>query len=48
MTEKSPVDYSGILSRSAALGFSLQIYFDFSGYNDMALGLALMMGSGCH
>jgi alginate O-acetyltransferase complex protein AlgI len=33
-----------ILSWSAALGFSLQIYFDFSGYTDMALGLALMMG----
>lgn len=28
----------------AALGFSLQIYFDFSAYSDMALGLALMMG----
>jgi D-alanyl-lipoteichoic acid acyltransferase DltB (MBOAT superfamily) len=33
-----------ILSWSAAIGFSLQIYFDFSGYTDMALGLALMMG----
>ncbi|HEY7383622.1 MAG TPA: MBOAT family O-acyltransferase [Beijerinckiaceae bacterium] len=26
------------------LGFTLQIYFDFSGYTDMALGLALMFG----
>lgn len=33
-----------ILSWSAAIGFTLQIYFDFSGYTDMALGLALMMG----
>jgi alginate O-acetyltransferase complex protein AlgI len=33
-----------IVSWSAAVGFSLQIYFDFSGYTDMALGLALMMG----
>ena len=27
-----------------ALSFTFQIYFDFSGYTDMALGLALMMG----
>ncbi|MBV9567020.1 MAG: MBOAT family protein [Hyphomicrobiales bacterium] len=26
------------------LAFSLQIYFDFSGYTDMALGIALMFG----
>jgi alginate O-acetyltransferase complex protein AlgI len=25
-----------------ALGYSLQLYFDFSGYSDMAIGLALM------
>ncbi len=28
----------------AALGYSLQIYFDFSGYSDMATGLASMFG----
>src|SRR5262249_20466116 len=28
----------------AALGFTLQIYFDFSGYTDMALGLGRMFG----
>ena len=28
----------------ATIGFSLQIYFDFSGYTDMALGLALLFG----
>ncbi|MBL0930421.1 MAG: MBOAT family protein [Alphaproteobacteria bacterium] len=27
-----------------ALAFSIQIYFDFSGYTDMAIGLALMFG----
>lgn len=27
-----------------ALAYSLQIYFDFSGYSDMAIGLALMFG----
>jgi alginate O-acetyltransferase complex protein AlgI len=26
------------------IGYAFQIYFDFSGYSDMALGLALMMG----
>lgn len=29
---------------TAALGYSLQLYFDFSGYSDMAIGLALMVG----
>lgn len=28
----------------AALGYTLQIYFDFSGYSDMAIGLALLFG----
>lgn len=28
----------------AVLGFTLQIYFDFSGYSDMAVGLGHMMG----
>jgi len=27
-----------------AIGFTLQIYFDFSGYSDMAIGLGLMFG----
>jgi len=27
-----------------AVGYTLQIYFDFSGYSDMAIGLALMFG----
>jgi D-alanyl-lipoteichoic acid acyltransferase DltB (MBOAT superfamily) len=31
---------------TAALAFPLQIYFDFSGYSDMAIGLALMLGFG--
>ncbi len=28
----------------AAIGFTLQVYFDFSGYSDMALGLARFFG----
>jgi alginate O-acetyltransferase complex protein AlgI len=33
-----------ILAWAAAVGFTLQIYFDFSGYTDMALGLARFFG----
>ncbi len=33
-----------ILAWSAALGYHLQIYFDFSAYCEMAMGLALMFG----
>jgi alginate O-acetyltransferase complex protein AlgI len=29
---------------AGALAYSLQIYFDFSGYSDMAIGLSLMFG----
>ena len=29
---------------SAAIGYSLQLYFDFSGYSDMAVGLAWLVG----
>lgn len=28
----------------AAVGYSFQIYFDFSGYSDMAIGLAMLFG----
>jgi len=38
------VPISFFLAWMAALGFTLQIYFDFSGYSDMALGLARMFG----
>src|SRR5262249_6952934 len=33
-----------IFAWAAAIGFTLQIYFDFSGYTDMALGLARFFG----
>ena len=33
-----------LLAWVAAIGFTLQIYFDFSGYTDMALGLARFFG----
>jgi alginate O-acetyltransferase complex protein AlgI len=33
-----------LLAWAAAVGFTLQMYFDFSGYSEMALGLARMIG----
>jgi alginate O-acetyltransferase complex protein AlgI len=33
-----------LLAWAAAVGFTLQIYFDFSGYTDMALGIARFFG----
>src|ERR1700686_3246883 len=33
-----------LLAWMAAIGFTLQIYFDFSGYTDMALGIARFFG----
>jgi alginate O-acetyltransferase complex protein AlgI len=33
-----------LLAWAAAIGFTLQIYFDFSGYTDMALGVARFFG----
>ena len=33
-----------VLSWMAAIGFTFQIYFDFSGYTDMALGIARIFG----
>jgi alginate O-acetyltransferase complex protein AlgI len=41
----APVNELGTLSAwIGALSYTFQIYFDFSGYSDMAIGLALMMG----
>ena len=37
-------DPTMIQSWLAAVGFTLQIYFDFSGYSDMACGVALLFG----
>jgi len=40
----SPVSYSAFENLMAVYGYTLQIYCDFSGYSDMAIGLALLMG----
>ncbi len=39
-----PTRYTGVENLLAIYGYSLQIYCDFSGYSDMAIGLALLMG----
>jgi len=36
--------YTGLATLGGLLCFSLQIYCDFSGYSDMAIGLALLLG----
>lgn len=35
---------SGVVALLAVYGFTMQIYCDFSGYSDIAVGVALMMG----
>lgn len=37
-------DLTVVSGWAAALGYSFQLYFDFSAYSDMAVGLALLMG----
>jgi alginate O-acetyltransferase complex protein AlgI len=37
-------DVSMVESWTGALAYTLQLYFDFSGYSDMAIGLALILG----
>ena len=39
-----PGDFAMFATWSYALAYSLQLYFDFSGYSDMAIGLAYMFG----
>ena len=40
----NPVGYTGVELLMAVLGFTMQIYCDFSGYSDMAIGLGSIMG----
>lgn len=39
-----PMAYSGFENLMAVYGYSIQIYCDFSGYTDMAIGIALLLG----
>ncbi|MDE7381997.1 MAG: MBOAT family protein [Muribaculaceae bacterium] len=40
----NPDMYTGIQTLMGVLGYTMQIFCDFSGYSDMAIGLALIMG----
>lgn len=40
----NPSGYSGLETMFAVLGYGIQIYCDFSGYTDMAIGIGKMMG----
>ena len=39
-----PSLYSGVENLMGVYGYTLQIYCDFSGYSDMAIGIALLLG----
>ncbi len=39
-----PELYTGVQALMGVLGYTMQIYCDFSGYSDMAIGIALIMG----
>lgn len=40
----SPQDFTGIEHIMATLAYTLQIFCDFSGYTDMAIGISLLLG----
>ncbi len=40
----APLLYTGLENLVGVYGYSLQIYCDFSGYSDMAIGIALLLG----
>jgi len=40
----APGAYSGFETLMGIIGYTMQIYCDFSGYSDMAIGIALIMG----
>ena len=40
----APAIYSGFENLMAVYGYGLQIYCDFSGYTDIAIGVAMLMG----
>lgn len=40
----NPALYSGFENMMGCIGFTVQLYCDFSGYSDMAIGLAMVLG----
>lgn len=41
---ENPLLFSGFENLFALFGYSLQVYADFSGYTDIAIGIAMLMG----
>ena len=41
---ENPLLFSGFENFAAIFGYSLQVYADFSGYTDIAIGVAMLMG----
>ena len=41
---ENPALYSGFENLMGVYGYAMQIYCDFSGYSDMAIGIALLLG----
>lgn len=41
---ENPSLYTGFENAMGVMGFTIQLYCDFSGYSDMAIGLALLLG----
>lgn len=44
MIFNNPGAFDGVQTLMGVLGYTMQIYCDFSGYSDMAIGIALIMG----
>ena len=44
IVHEAPANFSGAENLLAMYGYSFQIYFDFSGYSDIAIGIALILG----
>jgi D-alanyl-lipoteichoic acid acyltransferase DltB (MBOAT superfamily) len=40
----TPALYSGVEVLAGVFGYALELYFDFSGYSDIAIGAALLLG----
>lgn len=41
---EAPLKYSGFENLMGTYGYAIQIYYDFSAYSDIAIGLALLLG----
>ena len=41
---ETPLRFTGVENLIAAYSYTLQLYMDFSGYTDMALGISLLLG----